>query len=345
MSPFTAHHIKAFHLRLTAEGKLEAYAINEPAHGEGIPPHLCVAIGSFDGVHEGHHSVIAAATETAHVRGHKSAVISFDPHPQRYFQTLKGIEAEPFRLMHVPQQLRAYEALGADYALICDFDANLSALSAEDFARVILSEQLRASHVSAGFDFSFGKRGPNQPAGKAEDLVAFGAKFGFTTTILDRQDDADGNKLSSSAVREALQAGDFGRATAILGHPQAYMGPVIKGDQIGRTLGFPTLNVDLGDYVRPKYGVFVTRTRFEDGTVLGSVTNLGRRPTIAEGLSERFETFVFDLHHEVYGQTIEVELLHYLRPDMKFSSLDELKAQIATDTDQAKSWLNAHAHT
>ena len=297
---------------------------------EDVPTGACAAIGSFDGVHVGHQHVIESAIARGKASGRPSAVIFFDPHPQSFFRP----QGTPFRLMQASQQLRAFEALGVDYAYILAFDAGLSALTPEAFAKDILRDALGVSHVSAGFDFQFGARG----AGHARDLVAFGEQLGFTTDILPLQTDDQGLKLSSSAVREALLAGDARAAAHILGRPQAYLGEVIHGNKLGRTIDFPTLNVELGDYQRPRYGIYVTQTRLGDGRVVDGVSNIGVRPTVG-GNVELLETFLFDFSEEIYGQVIETLLLDFIRPEAKFASFDEMKVQIQNDADTARAWF------
>ena len=300
--------------------------------GVAPPRAMAAAIGSFDGVHIGHQHVIESAIAASRIGSVPSAVISFDPHPQSYFRP----DGEPFRLMRLSQQVRAFEALGADHVLVIRFDACLSGLTAEDFASVILRTGLGLSHVSAGFDFQFGKRGQ----GHAADLVAFGERFGFTTDILPCQTDAAGHKLSSSAVRDALLAGDAMTAAAILGRPQAYLGEVIHGAKQGRTIDFPTLNLTLGDYQRPRYGIYVTQTRLGDGRLVNGVSNIGVRPTVG-GNIELLETYLFDFNEEVYGQIVETALLDYIRPEAKFDSFDEMKLEIHNDAAKARAWFEA----
>ncbi|WP_370639742.1 riboflavin biosynthesis protein RibF [Asticcacaulis sp. AND118] len=325
---------KAFLLTLDAGGKLHAQALNDAAHGEEWPTEACAAIGSFDGVHRGHQRVIENAIAAGRRLGAPSAVVCFDPHPQAFFLARAGKAITPFRLMTLDQQVRAFAALGVEYVFVLRFDETLSALTAEAFTQQILHGHLKLSHISCGFDFRYGTQG----MGSAETLRAFGTQMGFTTAVTPCQTDETGHKLSSSAVRDALEAGDAQLAGHVLGRPQAFEGVVTRGDQIGRQIGFPTANIELGDYLRPKYGVYVTRTRLADGRVLGSVTNFGKRPTVG-GLSERFETHIFGLDHEIYDQTIEVELLHYLRPEEKFPSFDDLKAQIAKDAETAQAYF------
>ncbi|MBP2160660.1 MULTISPECIES: riboflavin biosynthesis protein RibF [Asticcacaulis] len=319
--------IQIHHLSLDAQRYVQDDA--EPRASD-LPDGAAAAIGSFDGVHTGHQQVIATAVAAAKANGKPSAVICFEPHPQGLFHP----EGKPFRLMDLSQQLRAFAALGVDYAYVLDFDRRMSQLTAEDFARLILAEQLRLSHVSAGFDFRFGQRGQ----GQAEDLTEFGRRFGYTTDILPCQTDDAGNKLSSSAVREALLAGDVSRATQILGRPQAYLGEVIHGAKQGRTIDFPTLNLKLGSYLRPRYGIYVTRTRFGDGRVVNGVSNIGVRPTVG-GDIELLETYLFDFAEEVYGQVVETELLHFIRPEARFASFDELKTAIADDAAKARAFF------
>ncbi|CAM3137270.1 riboflavin biosynthesis protein RibF [Asticcacaulis taihuensis] len=319
MTALLPRSIKVITLGVDAGHRLQADA--------PLPVGASAAIGSFDGVHIGHQHVIESAIAAAKVQGVPSAVICFDPHPQSFFHKA----GKPFRLMHLSQQLRAFEALGVGYAFVLSFDANLSSLTAEDFARLILRDYLKLSHVSAGFDFQFGKRG----GGHAKDLVAFGEQFGFTTDILPCQTDTAGHKLSSSAVREALLAGDARLAAEILGRPQAYLGEVIHGAKQGRTIDFPTLNLTLGDYQRPRYGIYVTQTTLPDGRVINGVSNIGVRPTVG-GNIELLETYLFDFSEEIYGQVVETALLDFIRPEAKFASFDEMKLEIQNDAAKAR---------
>lgn len=326
-SAFQPKSIQVHRLSLDAERHVHDDA--EP-RVSALPEGAAAAIGSFDGVHLGHRQVIGLAVDAAKRDGKPAAVICFDPHPQDFFRP----DAAPFHLMHLSQQLRAFEALGIDYAYVLAFDARMSQLSPEAFARLVLRDQLRLSHVSAGSDFHFGRKGE----GKADDLVAFGNALGFTADILPLQTDAAGNKLSSTHIREALQAGDVVRANAILGHPQAYLGTVEHGAKLGRTIDFPTLNLTLGDYLRPRYGIYVTETVLADGRVVAGVSNIGVRPTVG-GNIELLETYLFDFAEEIYGQTVETRLLDFIRPEAKFDSFEALRVAIQDDAAKARAWF------
>ncbi|PZN95000.1 MAG: bifunctional riboflavin kinase/FMN adenylyltransferase [Alphaproteobacteria bacterium] len=303
-----------------------------------------VAIGAFDGVHRGHQAVIAAARDAALALGAPLAVVSFAPHPRRWFQP----EAAPFRLMTTDQMARALAPLGVERLYLLPFDAEMAAMTDEQFATEVLAGAQAAQgvlghknglgirHAAVGFDFTYGKGRSGSPEG----LRRHGEQLGFTVSVIDRLDDPDGLKLSSSAVREALKAGDMPRAATILGRPFAIQGQVIHGDKRGRTIGVPTANVRLGHYMRPAYGVYATRTRLADGRVVDGVANLGIRPMfeIDEPL---LEVWLLDFTGDLYGQTIETELVALLRGEMNFDSLDALKAQIDTDAAAARAVLAA----
>jgi riboflavin kinase/FMN adenylyltransferase len=289
-----------------------------------------VAVGAFDGVHRGHQAVVAQAREAAERLGAPLAVVSFDPHPRRWFQP----DAAPFRLMTPDQMARALGDLGVATLFLLPFDAEMAAMTHEAFAGDVLADGLGIRHAAVGFDFTFGKGRTGSP----EALRALGGRLGFTVSTVDRIDDAGGLKLSSSAVREALNAGDMARAAAILGRPFAIEGEVIHGDKRGRTIGVPTANVPLGDYMRPAFGVYATRTRLPDGRVVDGVASLGVRPMwrLEEPL---LEVWLFDFDGDLYGQTVETELVAFLRPEKSFEGLDALKAQIEADAAAAREAL------
>ena len=290
------------------------------------------AIGALDGVHRGHQAVIASARQAAERLGAPLAVISFAPHPRHWFQP----DAAPFGLMTTGQMARALEALGVERLYLLPFDADMAAMTDEEFARVVLSEGLGIVHAAVGFDFTFGKGRSGSP----EALGVYGQAHGFTVSVTDRVDDSHGLKLSSSAVREALKAGDMARAAAILGRPFAIEGEIIHGDKRGRTIGVPTANIAMGEYMRPAYGVYATRTRLPDGRVIDGVANLGIRP-MYEIDTPLLEVWLLDFSGDLYGQTVETELVAFLRGEMNFDGLDALKVQIDADAAAARAILGA----
>jgi riboflavin kinase / FMN adenylyltransferase len=301
----------------------------------GLPDALrgaAVAIGAFDGVHRGHQAVIADARKAADRLGAPLAVVSFDPHPRRWFQP----EAAPFRLMTADQMARALAPLGVERLYLLPFDADMAAMTDDRFAGEVLGSGLGVRHAAVGFDFTFGKGRSGSP----DALRRYGETAGFTVSVVQRLDDADGLKLSSSAVREALKAGDMPRAAAILGRPFAIQGPVIHGDKRGRTIGVPTANVALGDYMRPAYGVYATRTRLPDGRVIDGVANLGVRPMF-EIQQPLLEVWLFDFAEDLYDQVVETELVAFLRGELALDGLDALKAQIDRDAQAARQALVA----
>jgi len=289
-----------------------------------------VAIGAFDGVHRGHQAVIANARKAADALGAPLAVVSFDPHPRRWFQP----DAAPFRLMTSGQMARALEPLEVDRLYLLPFDGEMAAMTDVEFARRVLSDGLDIRHAAIGFDFTFGKGRTGSP----QAMGVYGDTLGFSVSVADRIDDPDGLKLSSSAVREALKAGDMARAAAILGRPFAIEGEVVHGDKRGRTIGIPTANVRLDGYMRPAYGVYATRTRLSDGRVIDGVANLGVRPMF-EIEDPLLEVWLFDFAGDLYGQTIETELVALLRGEMTFDDLDALKVQIDADAAAARAVL------
>ncbi len=288
-----------------------------------------VALGAFDGLHRGHARVVAAA-KAASGPGTPLGLVSFEPHPYRWFHP----DAEPFLLMSHAQQGRALEDLGGAVLYILPFDAAMTAMTDEDFSRDVLAGGLGVRHVAAGFDFRFG----HDRMGDAECLRRHGERYGFGVTIVERVDDPEGRKLSSSAIRAALQDGDPKTAAAILGRPFAVEGVVAEGRKMGRPLGFPTANIPLGDYIRPRFGVYAARTRLRDGRELPGVAYVGPGAAV-EAAEPRLEVWLFDFDEDLYGQTLEVALIDFIRPDATFDSLEALQAQVADDAAKARAIL------
>ncbi len=289
-----------------------------------------VALGNFDGVHRGHQKVIAQAAEAARRLGAPLGVISFEPHPRRIFQP-----NEPaFRLMRPAQQARALEALGVDLFYILPVDEEMKNLTDREFAREVLHEGLGVRHVAVGFDISFGKGRTGSPA----TMSAYGEEFGFSVSVAAAVADKEGEKYSSTGVRDALRDGRPEVAAAILGRPFAIEGPVQRGRQLGRELGFPTANVQVDDYVQPKFGVYATRTRLPDGREVPGVANIGVNPTVGE-VAPVLEVWLFDFDEDIYDQTIETDLITFLRPELKFDGLDAMVEQVMRDAAQARKIL------
>jgi len=288
------------------------------------------ALGNFDGVHAGHISVLKTAQALAERLGAPLVAAVFKPHPRRFFMP----QTEPFRLMSDTQRARALGQQGAERVFHIGFDKALAALSPEAFCEDVLAGQLGLRGVVTGRDFRFGKN----RAGDVDALKELGQRFGFEAQTAP-EITADDDKISSTLIRNALAQGDVKRAESLLGQPWAIEGVVSQGDQRGRTLGFPTANTALGDYVRPKFGVYAVKARREGETDWHpGVANLGRRPTV-EGTEARLETHLFDFEADLYGQTLEVQLVDFIRGEVKFDGLDALKAQIAADCETARSIL------
>lgn len=296
-----------------------------------------VAIGNFDGLHLGHQAVIAAARGRADADGRALAVMTFRPHPRRYFRP----EDEPFRLTPFRGKVRAIAALGVDILFAWRFDAAMAAVTADEFAENILHRGVGASHIVVGHDFAFG----NKRQGNAELLRAKGGALGFGVTVVEPVTDGGGELYSSSVIRQCLKSGEPQRAAALLGRLWEMEGRVLPGDQRGRTIGFPTANIDPGEYVQPAHGVYAVRAGIAAGGVTqwyDGVANLGVRPTV-DGSRLLLETHLFDYSGDLYGKYLRVALVDFLRPERKFESFEALKQQIAADSAQAREKLAVYA--
>lgn len=297
-----------------------------------MPEHLrcgVVALGNFDGFHLGHQAVAGEAIKQAKAAGRPAIIATFDPHPVRFF--MPG--APWFRLSTLEQRQRLFEEAGADAMLVFDFDASLAATTAEDFIGKLLVDRLGISAVVTGEDFTFGKgRG-----GNIQVLRELGAVHGLGSTAMGPVTD-EGGIISSSRIREALQAGDCATATKLLTRPFAVEGIVQHGDKNGRLLGFPTANIDMGHYLRPRYGIYAVKGRLADGRVLNGAANLGIRPSF-DPPKELLEPYFFDFAEDLYGQTIEVEFHAFIRGEAKFEDMDALMAQMQADCDVARGIL------
>ncbi|MBE9604613.1 bifunctional riboflavin kinase/FAD synthetase [Acetobacteraceae bacterium H6797] len=298
-----------------------------------VPPALkgaSVAIGNFDGVHLGHAAVLRAAH--AGRPELPLAVLTFEPHPREHFRP----QDPPFRLTPLPAKRAALGALGARIVYALRFDAEMAAMTAEDFFRLILVEALGARHLACGADFAYGHR----RGGDVGTLAPAAEAAGIGLSVVPPLSDAAG-PISSTRIRRALQDGYPERASQALGRPWAIRGEVFHGDRLGRELGWPTANIWLGRHLEPAQGVYAVRVRLPDGRLIDGVANIGRRPTLGGDPQTRLEVHLFDFKDDVYGQELEVQLVHFLRPDMKFDGLEPLKAAIAEDARQARESLRA----
>ncbi|MBN9090472.1 MAG: bifunctional riboflavin kinase/FAD synthetase [Reyranella sp.] len=287
-----------------------------------------VALGNFDGVHKGHQALIARAQAVARTLDVPLVVLTFEPHPRRYFVPDTG----PFRLTLPSAKVRLLAEYGVQAVLAQRFDPGFAAITAQAFVDNVLLQGMGARHVVCGYDFTFGAR----RSGNVERLREMAAERAFGVTVLDPVMH-EGEIYSSTRIREALRAGWASEASELLGHHWEIEGIVEQGDQRGRTIGFPTANVALGEHLRPRFGVYAVRA-LVDGTWRNGVANLGKRPTVGK-LQENFEVHLFDFSGDLYGQKLRVQLVDFIRPEMRFSGLDALKAQIAADGEAARTLL------
>jgi len=301
------------------------------------PPGLAgavVAIGNFDGVHRGHTAVIKRAKALATRLGAPCAVLTFEPHPSDFFRGPNTI----FRLTPLEAKARAFKRLGLDGMIVVRFDAALARLPAEEFVVEILLRRLGVRAVVAGYDFHFGASRTGTPA----FLKEAGARHGFEVEIVERipADTTDHREAASStATRAALEAGDVEYAAQLLGHPFSILGKVIEGQKLGRTIGFPTANLAPDPSCRLRHGIYAVRVDV-GGKLYDGVANYGRRPTFDNGPA-LLEAYLFDFSGDLYGETIEVFFIGWIRGETKFASVDALTAQIKLDALRANEILRA----
>jgi riboflavin kinase/FMN adenylyltransferase len=315
-----------------------------------VPAHLrggIVALGNFDGFHIGHQAVVGRAVNRARLDGVPALAATFDPHPMRYFRP----ETPFFRLTTLEQRERLMREAGIDEMLVFQFDADFAAIGPTDFVTDWLIRRIGAAGVVTGEDFTFGK----DRAGDIAQLKLLGHSNRMSVDTVAPVCDGD-RPISSTWIREALQAGDCETATRLLTRPFAIEGVVEHGDKRGRELGYPTANIGLANYLRPRFGVYAVRGRLADpgspdrgpgqagsgagGRRLEGVANLGTRPMF-DPPRELLEPYFFDFDGDLYGQTVEVELVSFIRDELVFESLELLKAQIARDVWEARKRLAA----
>ena len=288
-----------------------------------------VALGNFDGFHLGHQAVVGRAVQRAFHERRPAIVATFDPHPVHFFKP--GLP--PFRLTTLDQRERLFAHAGADAMLVFEFGPELASMDAEAFVADVLKQRIGAAGVITGDDFSFGKG----RAGDVALLARLGTEHGIAAEAVP-QVLLNGERISSGRIREALVAGDIGTATHMLSRDYAIAGAVQRGDARGRELGYPTANLSLGDYQRPKYGIYAVRVAMDDGSERPGVASLGVRPTF-DPPEELLEAHLFDFDGDLYGRVIEVALHAYIREEKKFGDVADLIAHMREDETAARKLL------
>jgi len=289
-------------------------------------PRPVVTIGSFDGVHLGHISVIKALNARARAFGGESVIITFEPHPR---EVLYPDEPKPGILTTLPEKRAVLEACGVDHLVVLNFTPAFARLSYEDFVRQVLVERIGVRGLVMGYDHHFGY----ERAGNFERLQELSRRYGF---FLEREAvfEADSENVSSTKIRQALAEGNVVCVTRFLGRPYSFTGKVVAGSQLGRQLGFPTANLVVDDARKllPARGVYAVRVRLTDGRVLGGMLNVGTRPTVASDESElTLEVHLFDFSGDLYGSMLSVHLVAHLRAEQPFPSLSSLQVQLQQD--------------
>jgi riboflavin kinase / FMN adenylyltransferase len=298
----------------------------------GIPDDLkggIVALGNFDGFHLGHQAVVGRAIQRAFHERRPVLVATFDPHPVRYFKP----DVPPFRLTTLDQREALFAHAGADAMLVFEFGEELRSTTPEDFVTRLLGEQIGAAGVVTGDDFTFGK----MRAGDVELLRTLGTEHGIVAEAV-APVLLDGVRISSGRVRDALVAGDTGTATRLMSRDFAVEGVVRSGDKRGRELGYPTANMVLGDYQRPRYGIYAVRATLDDGSEHPGVASLGVRPTF-DPPTELLEAHLLDFDGDLYGRRIEVALHAFIRDERRFENVDALVAEMRSDEAAARRLL------
>lgn len=301
--------------------------------GLRCPHGSAVCIGAFDGLHLGHRALARRTVARARERGLAAVALSFEPLPREFFATA----APPARLSSPRAKAAGLLGLGFDQVGLLRFDARLSRMAPEAFVDEVLLRRLGAREVWVGPGFRFGQA----RAGDIEVLGALGAARGFEAFEIDPVH-VDGLRVSSTAIRAALAVGDFATAARHLGRPFAMAGRVVRGRQLGRTLGYPTANLRVAGRVPPVSGIFATRVHGVGAAPWASVSSLGTRPTV-DGVEPLLEAHLFDFDGDLYGREIEVEFIDFIRPDRRFDTIEALKEQMARDCDKSRQILTAVA--
>jgi riboflavin kinase/FMN adenylyltransferase len=306
-----------------------------PERAERTMAPTVLGIGNFDGLHLGHRALLDRLTAKARELGLPSAVMTFEPHPRELFAP----DQAPARLTSLREKLALIESCGIDRAYVCHFTRRLAALSADDFIERLLVRGLAVRHLIIGDDFRFGRgRG-----GDFSTLQQAGVEHNFGVEAMHTVD-LDGERVSSSLVREVLAAGDLEHAARLLGRPYSIAGRVVHGDKIGRRIGWPTANIQLKRKRVALSGVFAVTVSGVDKRHLPGAASLGVRPTLGEGLKPVLEVHMLDFDREIYGEHVTVHFLHKLRDEMRFASLDALSAQIERDIAAIRDYFAGNHH-
>ncbi|MFZ6820079.1 bifunctional riboflavin kinase/FAD synthetase [Undibacterium sp. Ji22W] len=294
-----------------------------------------LAIGNFDGVHLGHQALLSHLRDAATRLGIEAAVMSFEPHPRAFFaQMLGDLSKAPSRIANLRDNLSALDLAGIDRVIVEHFNAHFAALSPEEFIQKILVDGLHVKLVMVGDDFRFGAK----RAGDISTLIEAGQRLGFTVQTLSTVE-RHGKRISSSAVRAALSAGDFDEAKHLLGRPYQISGHVVHGQKLGRTLGFPTLNLRIAHHKPAVMGIFVVQVHGLSEKPLPAVASMGVRPTVDDSGRVLLETHILDESVDAYGKVIQIEFLKKLRDEEKYIDLPTLTAAINRDADRARSYF------
>lgn len=307
-------------------------------HTAGIPEMVhgtSVAIGNFDGVHLGHQVVIGEASRRAKALGTSLTVVTFDPHPRRFFRP----DEPPFQLTPLRSKLRRFRALGVDHMLLIHFDQDVSVATHEAFVERVIVNGLKAKHVTVGYDFVFG----HGRKGNADYLREVAEDKGFDVSAIEPVKDQGGMVYSSTNIRNCLIEGDPAGAARLLGRLWEIEGRVAKGDQRGRQIGFPTANLPLDDYVEPALGVYAVWAGIEEAGVTTwhmGCANIGHRPTF-DGTGVVLEVYIFDFADDIYDKLLRVALVDYIRPEKKFDGVAELREQIGRDSHDSRALLES----
>jgi riboflavin kinase/FMN adenylyltransferase len=294
-----------------------------------------LTIGNFDGVHRGHQALLSRVREAASRLGVEAAVMTFEPHPREFFARRAGdLSKAPTRIANLRDKLQSLESAGIDRVIVEHFSAHFAAMSPQDFVEKILVQGLHVKWLMVGEDFCYGAK----RAGNVAMLIEAGKKFGFQVEAMPTVTN-DGVRVSSSAVRAALEKGDFPLVAQLLGHPYAISGHVIHGKKLGRTIGFPTMNLRVAHKRPALSGIFAVQVHGLADEPLPGVASFGVRPTVEDSGRVLLETYVFDYAQECYGKVVRVEFLKKLRDEKKYNDLPALTAAIARDEQQARTFF------